>query len=358
MEGIAGAGTRRRRCAKLACRRAETPDNSAEASRLGCGAGRKRREPTPPLRAGTVTNAELIRRTTAEYSGRQQRSGQTDDVFPGLHLKYQPIPKLVTRLSYATNVGRPSIGQLIPSTSVNYDNRTVSTSNPALKAQFADNYDLMAEYYFGGTGVQSVGGFWKEIKRFIYTAGGAVVPTGQDNGFGGLYEGYALTTQYNGGSATMKGIEFSYMQQFSFLPGIWKGFGAYANYTRMRTNGNYGGGTAISLTPTSEVPGFNPITANVGLSFVNHKVSLRLQYNYAGRYLSSYSANQSRLIYAKERPIYIFKSEYFFSRRFNVYVDVVNLLNEPDRVLEYYAGRPNDIKVMSPQVYAGIVGRL
>jgi iron complex outermembrane recepter protein len=307
---------------------------------------------------GVVTNAELTRRTIAEYSGRINRSGKINDVFPGLHLKYQITPRLVARMSYATNIGRPSIGQLIPSTSINYDSRTVSTSNPDLKAQYANNYDVMAEYYLANAGVFSAGVFQKDIKRFIYTSGGGVVGSGSNNGFGGLYEGYALTTQYNGGSAKMKGFELNYMQQLSFLPGFWNGLGVYANYTKMSINGNYGGGTAISLAPTSEVPGFNPSTANAGVSFVNTKVSLRIQYNYAARYLSSYSTNQSRLIYFKARPIVTFKSEYFINRHYNLYLDVVNVLNEPDRVMEYYGGRPNDMKLMSPQVFIGIVGRL
>lgn len=307
---------------------------------------------------GPVTTAELIRRTTAEYSGRQRRTGDNRDIFPGLHFKYEPMPGLVTRLSYATNVGRPSIGQLIPSTTVNYDNRTISTSNPDLKAQYSDNFDLMAEYYFEPAGVISAGVFLKEIKRFIYTAGGSTVPTGSDNGFGGNYEGYALTTQYNGGFAKIKGFELNYLQRFTFLPGIWSGLGAYANYTKMEAEGNYGTGTAISLTPTSEIPGFNPNTGNAGISYIRGKISLRFQYNYSGRYLSSYNANQSRLIYNKARPIFIFKSEYRISKHFDFYLDVVNVFNEPDRVLEYYGGRPNDMKLMSPQVYCGLVGRL
>ncbi len=126
----------------------------------------------------------------------------------------------------------------------------------------------------------------------------------------------------------------------------------------MDIEGNYGTGTAISLAPTSEVPGFNPTTGNAGISYIRQKVSLRLQYNYAGRYLSSYNANQSRLVYAKARPIFIFKSEYRFSKHFDFYLDVVNILNEADRVLEFYGGRPNDMKMMSPQLFFGIVGRL
>src|SRR5690606_11227961 len=158
---------------------------------------------------GPVTDDELRRRTTAEFSGRQRRSGESRDVFPGFHLKYEPIPKLITRFSYSTNIGRPSIGQLIPRTSVNYENRSVSSSNPGLKPQYADNFDLSAEYYFEPAGLLSAGAFLKEIRDFIYTQSGAIVGQGPDNGFGGEYAGYTLTTQLNGGFAKVKGIELN-----------------------------------------------------------------------------------------------------------------------------------------------------
>ncbi len=148
---------------------------------------------------GTVTNAETARRTRAEYGGRQVRSGDYQNVLPGVHFKFSPTPNMVTRLSYATNVGRPGIGQLIPRTNVNFDTQTIASSNPSLKPQTADNFDLALEYYFEPAGTLSIGLFQKQIKNFIYTSGGVVVPGGADNGFNGDYAGYALTTQFNGG---------------------------------------------------------------------------------------------------------------------------------------------------------------
>jgi outer membrane receptor protein involved in Fe transport len=60
----------------------------------------------------------------------------------------------------------------------------------------------------------------KEIKNFIFTAGGATVGSGQENGFDGDYAGYSLTTQYNGGAAKVRGIELNYSQKFTFLRGF------------------------------------------------------------------------------------------------------------------------------------------
>ncbi|WP_414664122.1 TonB-dependent receptor [Horticoccus sp. 23ND18S-11] len=308
---------------------------------------------------GTPTPAELTRRTTAEYGGRQTRTGDYQEVLPGVHFKYSPTSQLVTRLSYSTNIGRPGIGQLIPRTTVNFDNQTISTANPSLKPQKADNFDFSAEYYFEPAGMVSVGVFHKEIKGFIYTAGGLVVPAGAENGFGGDYAGYVLTTQFNGGAAKVRGIELNYSQQFTFLPGIFGGLGAYANFTRMETEGNYGAGNAIALAPNpkGKVAGFNPETANFGLSYIRNKVTVRLQFNHRARYLTTYNVNVSQQSYAIRRDTLDLKTAYQFSRRLGVYLDVNNVLGEYETGTDI-GPRPSSRRILTPGFFFGVNTRL
>ena len=151
-------------------------------------------------------------------------------------------------------------------------------------------------------GVLSASVFLKEVKDFIFSSSNLIVPRGPNNGYDGLYQGYRLSTSLNGGSARYRGIEFSYQQQFTFLPGIWKGLGAFANVTRMQSEVNYGSGVAIALAPNPRVAGFNPFLANVGISYIRSKISLRASYNYRARYLSGFNANESRSTYAHARP--------------------------------------------------------
>ena len=308
---------------------------------------------------GALTDAEITRRTLAEFGGRQTRSGDYQNVLPGLHFKYTPISQLVLRLSYATNLGRPGIGQLIPRTTVNFDNQTISTANPSLKPQTADNFDLAAEYYFEPAGMVSVGLFYKEIKNFIYTSGGTVVGAGADNGFNGDYAGYALTTQFNGGSAKVKGIELNYSQQFTFLPGLLSGLGGYANYTRMATEGNYGAGNAISLIPNpkGKVAGFNPETANFGLSYIRNKVTVRLQFNHRARFLSTYNAVDSQLIHTIRRDTLDIKTLYQFTRNFSAYLDVNNILQSYEIGTDI-GSRPASRRILTPGFFLGVNVRL
>ncbi len=304
-----------------------------------------------------LSDSEIRRRTQEEFGRRQTRTGDYRSVFPGVHLKYNVSPNIVTRLSYATNIGRPGIGQLIPRTTVNLDNNTLSSSNPSLKPQTAQNFDLTTEVYFEPAGMFSAGVFLKEIKKFIYNSPSTVVGSGPDNGFNGDYAGFTYSTQANGGFAKVKGLELSYNQQFTFLPGIWKGLGAYANVTRMQAEGNYGAGSAIALAPNPRVAGFNPFIANVGISYIRSKLSLRVSYNYRGNYLTGYNANESRATYAHARPVVDVKTLYNLSRSISVYLDVVNVLTNPDRQTEFGYGRPQTTHLMRPQFFFGVNAR-
>ena len=167
-----------------------------------------------------------------------------------------------------------------------------------------------------------------------------------------------LTTQKNGGYAKVKGLEVSYNQQLTFLPGIWKGLGAFANATWMNARGNYGAGSAIALAPNPRVAGFNPFIANAGVSYIRSKLNLRASYNYRHRYLSSFNANESRAVYFAARPAVDVKTLYNVNRQFSVYLDVVNIFMRPDRETQFGYGRPQTTHLMRPQFFFGVNARM
>jgi outer membrane cobalamin receptor len=204
----------------------------------------------------------------------------------------------------------------------------------------------------------SAGVFLKEIKKFIYNSSPTVIGAGSDNGFDGDYVGYSYSTQPNGGFAKVKGLELSYNQQYTFLPGIWRGLGAYGNVTWMQSEGNYGTGVAIALAPNPRVAGFNPFVANVGISYIQNKLNLRVSYNYRGRYLSAYNANESRAVYFHARPTVDIKTLYNLNRHYSMYLDVVNVFMNPDRQTEFGYGRPQVTHLLRPQFFFGVNARL
>jgi TonB-dependent receptor len=289
-----------------------------------------KQEITPAERArraawvGTVTDEEQARRSLAEYGNPTRGEGDYRNFFPSVHLKYNATRNLVGRLSYSTGIGRPNFGQIIPTMTINNDNLTITSNNPDLQPQRSKNLDVSLEYYFEPVGLVSAGVFRKKLSNFIYRANVGRVDD-SNNIFGAEYEGYVLTTDRNGGAATIEGLEVSYSQQFSNLPGIWRGFGAFANMTWLRTQGNYGTPGAANSGRT--IPLFTPRTGNAGISYLARGWTVRVKVNYSSDRLQSYNADPSRRVYDKGSTPVDFNLAYAFSRRLSVFADVINVFN-------------------------------
>lgn len=303
---------------------------------------------------GTVTPAEALRRAIAQYGGRRTNSGNYTNVLPSVHLKYEPLDRLVTRASWSTGIGRPAFGNIIPSDTVDDTTLRVTANNPNLKAQYVHSYDLMAEYYLPTQGLISAGVFRKDISDFIFT-NTSVIDPGPNNGFGGEYAGYTLTTQSNRGSAKVQGMEFSYRQQLTFLPGWARGFGVNATYTKLKTEGNYGGNVALS---TSSLQGFVPQTGAFGLTYRGYNLELRLQAVFYDEYLAAANTDLRLQQWWRSRHVWNWKSRYNFSRKWGLFFDVDNFTGAYGS--ELYRGfkdRPNQFGTFVPRIQVGVGGQ-
>ncbi len=305
---------------------------------------------------GPVTDAEARRRADAQFGGRTTNRGQYRNYFPGVHLKYEPFPGFMARASWSTGVGRPAFGSIIPLDTINDDAQTVTRNNPNLKPQYADSYDLTAEYYFKSQGLISVGAFKKNIRDYIFTDSSLVIGRGADNGFDGQYEGYHLTTQRNGGSAKIEGLEFNYAQQLVFLPGWAKGFGVNFNYTTLRTEGDYG--TPGAVLTTNSLAGFLPKTGNVGLNYRGRGFDLRILATYRGEYLVSNSTTPALVQYQVAKTTWNWRSRYAFNRNVSVFFDVDNIFAVPlDDRYRLYSDRGDSWRNFAQKFVAGVTGR-
>ncbi|MSU51697.1 MAG: TonB-dependent receptor [Opitutus sp.] len=302
---------------------------------------------------GPVTDAEAVRRANEEWGRRTHAEGRYRNAFPGVHFTYAARGGLVARLSYSTSIGRPPVTSIVPNTIVNDDIQTLSVANTALQPQFSDNFDCNVEYYFKSIGFVSASVFLKEVAGFIYSSNSTFVPRGPNNGFDGLYEGYRLSTSFNGGHARYRGFELSYSQQFTFLPGIWRGFGVNVNYTQLETKGDYGGTVA-----TTQVVGFRPRSANAVLNYQRGKYRGSLQANWIDSYLSAVSTNAALIQYEAPRTTINFKFTYDVSSRTSFYLNLDNLLRTPiNRRYYVYPDRVGYTRLPYRSVAAGVQGR-
>ena len=265
-----------------------------------------------------------------------------------MHLKYEPFPGLVGRASWSNGIGRPAFDSIIPNNNVNDDTQRVTASNPELRPQYSNNYDVSVEYYFRGQGMVSVGAFRKKIEDYIESDSSQLVGPGPNNGFDGQYEGYTLVTQRNTGFAEVEGLEFSYQQQLGFLPGWARGFGVQANFTKLNSQG-----------PNRQLSGFLDRTANAGLSFRGFGWDLRLLANWRSEYKTTDSSNPALEQFQKARVFVNWKSRYSISKRVSLFFDVENIFSEPlDNIYAAYPDRVVSVRTFDAKIVFGIEGRL
>jgi len=273
----------------------------------------------PAVIAANVARAQrsFVRRNTA--------GGKYRNVFPGLHFVYEPIQALLIRASYNKAISRPAIATLLPGITENPDAvpvKTVSVGNPDLKPYLTDNFEVSVEKYFEPVGLFSVGAFVKQITDYSRSIVTTVGPEGLDGN--GLYAGYSLTRTENIGDARIRGIEASYQQQFSSLPGVWKGLGLNANFTYLKAEGTFG-----AVATTTKLGNLAPRSGNVSLNFRHRGLDLRFLTNWTAQKYKSTVAPID--VYQEERLSYDVKMQYSINRRYDVFFDVVNITDEAAR---------------------------
>jgi iron complex outermembrane receptor protein len=297
--------------------------------------------------------------TIAERFGKfKTTDGDYDTWFPNLQFRYEPIKHLILRAAYSTTIGRPRLVDLVSRFRVNEEEQELSFSNPSLGPQMSQNFDLSAEYYFEPVGVISVGVFRKELEDYVTNL--SFVVEGNELGLDlSEYAGWSGTSKVNAGKGTVEGIEFNYSQQFNFLPGPLKHFGAMANWTVLSSQGDYNG-LVTNLPFKNNLTGMRPRSGNAGLTFINGRVDLRLMWNYASDYLISLdTGDPSSSEFIGDRQQWDFFGRLNLTKNFNLFVDVINLTEENrDRYQGLpIAARQAQTNIFSRSITVGVQAR-
>jgi TonB-dependent receptor len=157
-------------------------------------------------------------------------------VLPSASLRYALTNNTDFRVVFSRGLSRPNpqdIAQAFSiSTPAQGGNGAIGFGNPNLKAETANNYDLLFEHYMNTFGTIQAGVFYKSLYDPIINSSQLVqnfTPPPPYNTSG--YKGnYIISEPLNAGSAHLFGFEIAYLQRYSFLPGFLSGFGLSANY--------------------------------------------------------------------------------------------------------------------------------
>lgn len=294
-----------------------------------------------------------FKRAALDYGDVSNRGGYRRS-FPSIHATYDVFKNLKARASWSTSFARPNFVNLIPTATVNDAQQMLTGSNPALGPQYSKNTDLKLEYYLKPAGLISVGFFRKQIRDYIITDEVGTVPFGPDNGYDGNYGGYRFFTSVNGGSAEVTGWEFDYRQQLTFLPGPLRGLSLQANYTRLETEGDFGG----TFRRTGEITGFTPRSGNASLSYTYRKFTGRVTTNYTGTIITSFSTTAANRIYRKPITTTNVNLSYRLYRHATLFCDISNIFEKGPSFYRYAPERVREIRFLPSAITFGVNGQL
>ncbi len=272
---------------------------------------------------------------------------------PQLQLKYAMNEQFNLRAAITYTYSRPNFDDVLPYREE--DREEVKFGNPNLRYPRSTNIDFLAERYFQ-KGILSGGVFYKKIDQFIFFFK-RFAHEGDPSDFG-LVE---ITKAVNGNRAVVYGAEFQYQTKFDFLPGWFKNFGVYSNYTYTyseasmlkRQPANYTDAVVIFgeddldlslLTGEQEkisLPGQARHTANLALFYDARKLFVRLTANYHDAFLYRLGADKDLDEYYDQEFRLDLTTNYDLNKRLNVFLDVINITNTPQR---FYLGSPDRIK--------------
>ena len=148
------------------------------------------------------------------------------DVLPSVAFKFAASPNTAVRLVYSRALSRPDPQDLAQAVGTVNDTQkppTVSIGNPDLKAEHANNFDVLLEQYLSPLGLIQAGYFYKALSDPIIAT--------QTRPTSGPFAGFLVSQPGNAGSATLQGFEIAYQQHLGFLPGALAGLGLSANYS-------------------------------------------------------------------------------------------------------------------------------
>jgi len=148
------------------------------------------------------------------------KNGSYLDVLPSASMRYAFTPSSGLRLVYGRGLSRPNFSDLVSFATIAPGGvrTTKSIGNPNLKAEHADNIDLLYERSLKPVGLLQAGVFYKRLSD-------PIVPLNTT-----LSDGTIQSQPQNAGSAYVYGFEIAFQQHFTYLPGLLSGTGLSANY--------------------------------------------------------------------------------------------------------------------------------
>lgn len=260
--------------------------------------------------------------------------------FPGLHLRWEPAADVVVRGSWNRGIQRPDFNDRVNRMRVQFatddpDNRDLFAGNPYLDPLTADSFDASIAWYPNRSTALQAAMFYKRIDNFFFDFSGdgsdlPLLPLRLPDGVGTDFE--SIETTLNGETAKVFGVELSWTQSFTSLPGLLSGLFTQTNVTWADSEST----ANVRADEVFALPGQRDLVGNASLGWEDDGLSLRLSANYRGKALVVLAGNAEEDVFDRPTVQVDFNLRYDLTDSLRLYFDAANLNNARD--IEHYRG--------------------
>jgi TonB-dependent receptor len=238
--------------------------------------------------------------------------------------------------------------------------------NPYSNPLTSWNYDLALEWYPNEDSILAAtvyvkdftGGFTNTVVQEEYVVDGETLTFP------------IVLQQTNDSTSTLTGIELTGSHNFSYLPGLWSGFGVKVSYNYADSdfefqdslygdrgfideNGDFIQTHAGIIAP-GNVPGFSENTFSGQLYYQVGDFDGSLIYKYRSEYFQPYTSNGTRLRYVGEVGVWEARASYYLTDNIRFSVEAINVLDEPKAQYFFTKDNLGEVNYYGPRVFIGL----
>jgi TonB-dependent receptor len=248
-------------------------------------------------------NGENLNRMDIQKMYDTTAVNSNDFILPMGQVKYSPFNWMDVRYAYTQTLARPDYQHLSPKFTLRNGGGSLISGNPDLKPAQAFNHDINFTFHANKLGLLTVGGFYKTIDDFVYTAT-YQLDLAEEAGIDAfdryvVYENGAVAIDPNTTATVtrpinnpfksiVKGVELDFQHNFWYLPAPFNSMVFGINYARIYSESKYPFyDVLVTRVPGSIPPRFE--TTLIDSSFngrlidqPNHVLNTYIGYDYKG----------------------------------------------------------------------------
>lgn len=326
------------------------------------------------------------------------------DYLPSLNLTFKLTNNQLVRFAAAKVMGRAPINEMFANTGVqvsepaaiqNIDTGEItvlgearlsgqSDNSPYLRPFYANQYDISYEYYFDDSdGALIAALYYKDIQSFVdrsttdpydFAANGFIVPTSidipvftdEDEAQPVLDElgeqvfvsvpvenGAYTTAENNARGGYIRGIELSYTEVYSNLPGLWSGLGLSASYSYTETEIIKRASASDGVFSTL-LPGLSKQVLSGTVFWENEGFETRVSARYRDPFVSKQVAVNDQVVNFDSELIIDYQASYEVNENLGILFQVNNVTDAPTKSYFGDQARTGTIQYFGTQFFLGL----